>query len=447
MTKESLNLRRSRRLEEAFRDEELAGFRLSIGARLVALVVIAVWLQVWTEPPRSYWLDGILVAFGLSGIGFYALLRSPRHRPWQTYFFVGLDFILLTFATIGLELVIDDSWPPQMILRNGTVVYFFLFLGLLSLSYAPRLMIWGGLAAAAAWSLGILLIFLQPGTVTTAGHETPGSHIELTRHLHPRFVDVNVWLQDVVVLLLAAGVLACVVWRGKRLVQRQAAAERERGNLARYFSPNMVDQLAKRDEPLDSVRSQPVAVLFADIVGFTQVCEALPPEVVVGLLREFHGRMARAVFAHEGTVDKYIGDAIMATFGTPLKSSRDARNALACARAMVMAMAEWNRERWAAGSPPIRTGIGLHYGPAVIGDIGGERRFEYAVIGDTVNVASRLEGLTRDLGVDIAVSEDLARKVREEGAEVLLKGFIPAEPQQLRNRGEPLAVWTWRDAA
>jgi adenylate cyclase len=110
-------------------------------------------------------------------------------------------------------------------------------------------------------------------------------------------------------------------------------------------------------------------------------------------------------------------------------------------------MAEWNRERWAAGSPPIRTGIGLHYGPAVIGDIGGERRFEYAVIGDTVNVASRLEGLTRDLGVDIAVSEDLVRQVREEGAEVLLKDFVPAEAQQLRNRGEPLAVWTWRDAA
>jgi adenylate cyclase len=326
MTEESLDLRRSRRLEEAFRDEELAGFKLSIGARSVALVVIAIWLQVWTEPPRTYWLDGILVVFGVSGIGFYALLRSSRHRPWQTYFFVGLDFFLLTFATIGLELVIDDSWPPQMILRNGTVVYFFLFLGLLSLSYAPRLMIWGGLAAAAAWSLGILLIFLQPGTVGTAGHEMLESHVHRARHLHPRFVDVNVWLQDVVVLLLAAGVLACAVWRGKRLVQRQAAAERERGNLARYFPPNMVDQLAKRDEPLDSVRRQPVAVLFADIVGFTQVCEALAPEVVVGLLREFHGRMARAVFAYDGTVDKYIGDAIMATFGTPLRSSRDARN-------------------------------------------------------------------------------------------------------------------------
>ena len=217
------------------------------------------------------------------------------------------------------------------------MVYYFLFLALLALSYSPRLVLWAGLAAAAAWSIGIALIFVRPDTVSVAGHGAVSAEQALAQHLDPGFVDANVWVQDVVVLLLAAGVLACAVWRGKRLVQRQAAVERERANLSRYFSPNMVDELAGHDEPLGAVRSQTVAVLFADIVGFSQVCEALAPEVVLGMLREFHGRMSNAVFAHNGTVDKYIGDAIMATFGTPLAGPRDARNGLAAARAP-----EWN---------------------------------------------------------------------------------------------------------
>ena len=248
-------------------------------------------------------------------------------------------------------------------------------------------------------------------------------------------------------LLLVAGVLALATWRGRRLVQRQAEAERQRGNLARYFSPNMVDELARRDEPLDAVRHQPVAVLFADIVGFTQVCEALAPETVIGLLREFQDRMSEAVFEHDGTVDKFIGDSIMATFGTPFIGTRDATRAVASAKAMITQMDDWNRERWAEGHPPVRVSVGIHYGPVVLGDIGGERRLEFAVVGDTVNVASRLEGVTRKLGVDIAVSDDVSRQVREEGGAEILDGFVRALPQELRNRETPIGVWTWRGMA
>ncbi len=447
MTDILLDSRHGDRLEQAFRKEELAGLKLAARARLMALVVVAVWLFIWTDPQRTYILEILLVVFAVTGLAHYRLRRRYPSSPWLGYLFVGLDFALLAFSTVGLDLVIETRWPPQMGMRNGTFVYFFIFLALLALSHRPRLMIWAGLSGAVAWSAVVWALIALPGTVTPFGQDFASAADALAVHLDPRFIDIGVWQQDVIVLLLVAGVLALATWRGRRLVQRQAEAERQRGNLARYFSPNMVDELARRDEPLDAVRHQPVAVLFADIVGFTQVCEALAPETVIGLLREFQDRMSEAVFEHDGTVDKFIGDSIMATFGTPFIGTRDATRAVASAKAMITQMDDWNRERWAEGHPPVRVSVGIHYGPVVLGDIGGERRLEFAVVGDTVNVASRLEGVTRKLGVDIAVSDDVSRQVREEGGAEILDGFVRALPQELRNRETPIGVWTWRGMA
>ena len=120
-------------------------------------------------------------------------------------------------------------------------------------------------------------------------------------------------------------------------VIRHAAVERERSNLARYFSPNVVEELSKHDEPLKQVRTQNVAVLFVDIVGFTAFAAARTPEEVVRTLREFHALMEQEVFRHSGTLDKYLGDGLMATFGTPFAGKDDAANALRCAQAMMTA--------------------------------------------------------------------------------------------------------------
>ena len=122
--------------------------------------------------------------------------------------------------------------------------------------------------------------------------------------------------------------------------------------------------------------------------------------------------MADAVFVHDGTLEKYIGDALMATFGTPRTSATDARDAIACSQAMLATIAAWNQERSARGEPPIRIGIGLHYGEVVLGDIGDARCMEFAVLGDTVNVAKHLETLCRSLDADVVVSDDLLARAR-----------------------------------
>ncbi|HTY68029.1 MAG TPA: adenylate/guanylate cyclase domain-containing protein [Alphaproteobacteria bacterium] len=227
----------------------------------------------------------------------------------------------------------------------------------------------------------------------------------------------------------------------RALERRHAAAERARGNLARYFSPNIVEILAGRDEPFGAVRRQTVAVLFADIVGFTRMAEAMAPEAVVTMLRQFHNRMTAQIFACGGTIEKFIGDAIFAVWGLPDASADDPANALRCAHAMIEALEQWNRERAAAGDPPLAIGIGLHYGPAVIGDVGSEHSLSFTVIGDTVNTASRLQGLTRSFSSPLVVSNDVIAAIRATGSTSPLERLQDKGEQALRGRSQPVRVW------
>jgi class 3 adenylate cyclase len=223
-----------------------------------------------------------------------------------------------------------------------------------------------------------------------------------------------------------------------------------RANLSRYFSPRLVNELANKEQPFGPVRRQNVAVLFADIVGFTNISEVQPPEMVMALLRDFHGRMETEVFSHNGVLEKFIGDAMLATFGVPDPTNRDAIDALACARAMLDSLARWNAERNEVGQESVRIGIGLNFGPAVLGDIGSERSMAFAVIGDTTNTASRLETLTRDLNCDIVASSqfvDAARRQAGDSDAGLLAGFQAGEEQKLKGREKRVLVWTYQHEA
>ena len=186
------------------------------------------------------------------------------------------------------------------------------------------------------------------------------------------------------------------------------------------------------------------------MVGFTTLSENMTPEAVVGMLRDFHGRLARTIFAHGGTLDKYMGDAVMAHFGTPRPGPDDASRALACGLDMVREIDTWNAERTAAGEPAIRIGIGIHYGSVVAGNIGDERRLEYTVLGDTVNVASRIEALTREANTPLLVSDDLIAAARgeAEGADNGNLSFVRRDGDRaVRGRAASVSVWRLDDEA
>ncbi|NKL24717.1 adenylate/guanylate cyclase domain-containing protein [Rhizobium leguminosarum] len=232
-------------------------------------------------------------------------------------------------------------------------------------------------------------------------------------------------------------------------VQRDVTARielnRARTNLSRYFSPQLVKLLANRDVPLGPGRRQDVSVLFIDVVSFTRMAETALPEHLLALLRSFHKRMERLIFRHNGAVLGFIGDAIMVAFGVPETSRHDPVDALACAREMLEEIAEWNAKRSRSGTFAVEVGIGLHCGPVVVGDVGSEQSMAFTVIGDTVNVAARLEKLTRALKCALVVSNDLVRAVRESAeeavAEGLLAGLDDKGDHPIRGRSGPVRLW------
>ncbi len=324
-----------------------------------------------------------------------------------------------------------------------------MFLAVATLAYSWRTLIAFGAWTAGLWLIALTLVAIFGTEIPELSEKAAVAFSEYERILaavDPNDPRVPDRIQEIVILLIVAGILVVNGRRNNKLIFRQADAARERANLARHFPPNIVDQMAERDQPLGAVRSQNVAAMFVDIVGFTRMAEQQTPEEVVALLRQFHARLEAAVFNHQGTLDKFLGDGLMATFGTPEPGPHDANNALRCGHAMLADISKWNLERKEAGAKPIHVSIGIHYGSVVLGDIGSERRLEYAVLGDTVNVASRLEALTRNLGVSMVVSDELVIAVRHgTGADVeaALADLDNSGQQHLRGRDEPISVWTF----
>ncbi len=432
---------------EGIAREELAGLAYMFWGRLVALGLLAVWVALTLPFERSGLYLAAIAAFALLGAPPYLLARWGRGGTVVTAAFLLLDAAILTYILIVPSPFVVEGWTPQLNLRLPNFLYLGVFLVGMALSYSPALVIWTGVVSISAWSAGVLWVASLPESISYTSRDVLDRGLNagsvLANFQNPHTVGLTTWYNQIVFLVLVTVILALTVWRSRRLVRQQAAAEAERAALSRYFSPNIVRALSTGGRALDRPALQPAAVLFADMVGFTAISERLAPEAMVGLLREFHGRLARVTFAHDGTVDKYIGDAIMVHFGTPRPQQDDPARALACAAAMIAEMQRWNAERAKAGEAPIGIGIGVHYGEVLVGNIGDAQRLEYTVLGDTVNVASRLERLTRDIGALLVVSDDLVGAVRGCGVEpsALVEDLRRDQDRTVRGRREPVAIW------
>jgi adenylate cyclase len=420
------------------------GLQLAVRARYVALIVIAGLLPIIYPAWEQLYYVALLGLFALIGWGQVKVGRLGVSRPELALLFC--DLALLTFVIIVPNPFGSAHWPAAMQYHLGNFIYFFVLLSGATLAYSWRTVIAVGTWTSALWVIGMIWVWWQPDRapeLTARIAAATGSDQRLFQIISPDSIVFNARIQEIVVFMIVAVTLAVAVRRGNDLLIRHAKVERERGNLARYFSPNVVEELSRHDEPLKQVRTQNVAVLFVDIVGFTAFADARTPEEVVRTLREFHALMEQEVFRHSGTLDKYLGDGLMATFGTPFVGEADASNALRCAQAMIAAADRWNGGRKVAGEAPLRVSFGLHYGPVVLGDIG-LTCLEFAVIGSTVNAASRLEALTRGLDCELVASDDLVKRAQAEigGADAAFRPLVAQAPQGIRGLEHPIAIWT-----
>jgi adenylate cyclase len=238
-----------------------------------------------------------------------------------------------------------------------------------------------------------------------------------------------------VVVLIGVGAASWhLVGRTRQLIVSVSHEGLKLERLGRYFSSAVIERLqAGAQGPAQSCEA---TILFSDIRDFTALSEKLSPEQVVAMLNEYHERMVETIFKHNGTLDKFIGDGIMALFGAPLVSAEHPREAVECALEMERELVLLNAARGQRGEPVLRIGIGVHTGPVVVGDIGSpSRRLEFTAIGDAVNLASRIEGLTKVHGVVTLVSKATRDRAGDAHA------WTEAEPMAVKGKSEPVRTF------
>lgn len=222
--------------------------------------------------------------------------------------------------------------------------------------------------------------------------------------------------------------------------------ERLKVSFTRYVSQHVLEQVLKSETPLKlEGERRKITILFSDIRGFTRIAEQLPPEEVVQLLNEYFEKMIEVVFAFSGTLDKFIGDGLMVEFGAPLRDEQQEEHAILAAiemqKQLYLLCEKWTQE----GKPIFQVGIGIHTGEAIVGNIGSERRVDYTAIGDSVNVAARLETATKMHNIPILISETTYQGAKDKFPFKDLGSItLPGRKESVQVYTVPLPQTTWK---
>ncbi|GBF48582.1 adenylate/guanylate cyclase catalytic domain protein [Leptospira ryugenii] len=333
-------------------------------------------------------------------------IPSERIRYWYEYFSIFLDNTLVASALWSWYLLSGHN-NANFLIKNPLHFYFILPIAIGLIQLRANLVLFSILCYFIYFYTYALYAFIQGTSHTLDWYEYV---------LGPQIIVSDAVLARPVVYLCLVISIIYAINSFYQMLVRLAQVEAQKKSLSRYFSPDLIPHLSTQTSSLEIGKRQKVTVLFSDIRGFTSFSESLDPQTLSGFLSEYRGRMTKSVFKFGGTLDKFIGDAVMATFGTPFPSPKpgfDAENAVNAAIDMLVELNQFNAERKAKGEMEIRIGIGIHTGEVFAGNVGKEDRMEYTVIGDTVNTASRIESACKALHAELLVSEDVWREIGE----------------------------------
>ena len=334
------------------------------------------------------------------------MLKSANQNAQTTFDYKGRKYLgsfnKLHFGGVGMVAMVDHAYAfadaEKMIRRN-------LLIALIVLSIA------------------ILVIYYFSKTLTTPIRRLVGATKEIEEG---RFeVDIVPSTRDEIGLLTES-----FVNMGKGLAER----EKMKDAFGKFVNKDIAERILRDEIKLGGERKTAV-IFFSDIRSFTAISENLQPEEVVEFLNQYMTRMVKCVNDTNGVVDKFIGDAIMGVWGTPISHGNDTANAVECALRMRESLREFNKDRGTAKKPIIKIGCGINTGAVLAGQIGSHDRMEYTVIGDAVNLASRIESLNKPFGTDILISEDSYLAVKD------LFTVVPMEKIMVKGKKDPQQIY------
>jgi adenylate cyclase len=319
---------------------------------------------------------------------------------------VVIDLALLMALIWGFH--IQYGQPPAFYLKVPTLLTAFIFIALRTLRFEVRYVVLAGVSAAIGWA----------ALVTYAVIATPEDVVrrDFVGYLTGNRILIGAEVEKILAILAVTGVLALALVRARRLLVRAAVDGAAARDLSRFFDPEIADRIRGAEAPLKAGEGEAreAAILFLDIRGFTRLGTALPPAALMAVLTEYHARLVPLIQRHGGTIDKFLGDGILATFGAAQRSERYAADALEAVDAAMAEAARWRAERASRHELPLAINAGVVAGRIVFGAVGDERRLEYTVIGDVVNLAAKLEKHNKLEGTRaLATADTYARAVAQ----------------------------------
>lgn len=389
-----------KRIRQLFLQEQVRSEKLVVFIRLgiMALYVIG-GLGVRDEIP-AHSLNAIIVAAAcgtlLSTVVFFLLQKKIFSERLKYY---------TTTADIIIFLTTLWQFGTFRTFKSEAFLVLFLWIAIAAMRFSVKLTLYAGTLSALGYTF-LIVLALSLGTIQTG---------TVTEHFTSEKVSLgNLGLR--VLFIIALFVVSAYIARiYERLVlqaaEKEITAEREgqekdkvKDMFSRYVTHQVAEKILQEGISMSGERRR-ATVLFCDIRNFTRMSEHMEPEEVVSFLNEYLTAMVDVIFEHGGTLDKFVGDEIMAVFGAPVSTGSDEENAVLAALRMKEKLRQFNERRENQGLTPIQFGIGIHTGDVVAGNIGSDKRMEYTVIGQAVNIASRIEALNKHLSTDILITQ------------------------------------------